>query len=104
MSSKQQPATAQQRAVAQGIIITGDGTYPATGQRFWSVYNPTNGHEYLVTQHGYGLTCSCPARVPCKHVAAVQASLAAEREQEPEPINWLGKTRDERAAWLFARM
>jgi hypothetical protein len=113
------------RAQAENIFVR---RLSVNSVNSWIATNPTSKQQYLVTQRGAALECSCPAGQNgnyCKHRAAVRfyvvckneratkqlAKLQAEREEtqraaeelaEQERLNWMGMSRNERAAWLLA--
>jgi hypothetical protein len=69
------------RAKAEGIRILGESALD--GNRAWVVINPNHDGQYVVrlAAGAHDLTCSCPARVPCKHRALVTESLLLEVQQ-----------------------
>jgi hypothetical protein len=57
----------------------------ALGRGVFQCDNCTKGTQYRVTQRRDGFWCSCPARVPCKHIAAVQNFLRTIQQPKTLP-------------------
>lgn len=94
----QREANAAARVIEQHITIAARGTVKSTGQRFFIV-NGRSG-QYTVLVSADRLQCSCPAGQHgkvCKHRAAVNQALQAERTAASEERYMLAAARRETA-------
>jgi hypothetical protein len=87
MDTQQQYEQALKRAHDEGCRIVGESAY--NGNRAWVVQNPAHDGHYIVrlAAGAHELSCSCPARVPCKHRALCHEAL--ERETRPTRVTIL---------------